>query len=163
MKVFSEKENQIWSKALPGKMSSACLILRSGDKVLMVKAGYKDHWTFPSGIVDENESPKTAALRETKEETGVTITESQCRPFTIIYTASDGSSRDRFNVAFAADVDSENMTLLVPNDEIQEARWVQIKEVAAMSGNKGSYKIFQKFLMDPGAASGYVELFPTTS
>lgn len=28
-------------------------------------------WTFPKGIVEKNESPENAALREVKEETGV--------------------------------------------------------------------------------------------
>ena len=126
----------------------------------MVKAGYKDHWTFPSGIVDENESPKAAALRETVEEIGIVFNESECRPFTTVYAASTGSDRDRFNFAFIADIKDENMNFLVPNDEIKEIQWVSIEDVASMSGGKGSYKIFQQFLANPDAVLSYVELFP---
>ena len=121
-KIFTKEENQAWSKTLPGKMCSACLILRSNDKVLMVKASYKDHWTFPSGIVDDKESPKSAALRETNEEVGLVIDDDKSSLFTVIYTASKDGDRDRFNFSFITDIEDSNAILSVPNEEIAEAR-----------------------------------------
>ncbi len=159
-RVFTPEENQKWSHTLPGKMISTCLVLRSGTKALMVKAGYKDHWTFPSGIVDTNESPKVAALRETYEEVGLTVNDGDCKLLAVIYTASNGNDRDRFNFAFITDVFDESAALSVPNNEIEKAEWVDFDCVAERSGNKGSYVNFQRILLDPNAAAAYIEVHP---
>ena len=125
-------------------MCSACLILISNKKVLMVKARYKDHWTFPSGIVDYKESPKSAALRENREKTGLSV--NSCEHFATIYTsAKTPEDRDRFNFAFIASVDSTDIEMTIPNDEIAEAKWINYNQIAGLSGNKKSYIEFQKF------------------
>lgn len=160
-KVFTEQENQTWAQNLPGKMTSACVILRSPEtkKVLMVKAGYKDHWTFPSGIVDPGESPKAAAIRETFEEVGLTVNPDDCSLFTMIYTAAAHEvDRDRFNFAFISDNFDEITELAVPNDEIEQAEWVNAREVAERSGNKGSYVNFQRLLLNPELVEPYIEV-----
>lgn len=157
-KIFSESENQAWSKTLSGKMCSACLLICSSDRVLMVKASYKDHWTFPSGIVDDKESPSHAAIRETSEEVGLQINEDKCDSFTIIYTSSKGGDRDRFNFAFITDLGNELPQLSVPNDEIAEAKWVTFDKIAELSNQKGSYIKFQQFLLQTEARVPYVEI-----
>lgn len=159
-KVFTRKENQAWSKALSGKMSSACVALRSSNQVLMVKASYKDHWTFPSGIVDVNESPKSAAIRETAEEIGVKLDDKQCHLLAVVYTASSGGDRDRFNFAFVTDLPDQNVKLSIPNNEIKKAEWVNFEEVAERSGNRGSYIKLQEALLDPNKTEFYVEVHP---
>lgn len=156
--VFTEEENNAWAKQLPGKMTSACLAILQNNKVLMVKASYKDHWTFPSGIVDEKESPKKAALRETREETGLDFNENDCSLLGVIYTASTGNDRDRFNFAFEVSTLTNNLKLNVPNNEISEATWVPFDKVAEMSGGKGSYKNFQAILSGEKPKSSYVEI-----
>lgn len=159
-KIFTEEENQAWSKTLPGKMCSACIALRSSSQVLMVKASYKDHWTFPSGTVDVNESPKTAAVRETFEEVGAKIDERDCTLLKIVYTASSGKDRDRFNFAFVTDITDQNIELSVPNDEIESAEWVNFEDVTARSGNKDSYIKIQEALLNPGSKEVYTEVHP---
>ncbi len=63
-----------WLEKLPKRMSSAALILEnSAEQVLVVKANYKPYWTFPGGIIDPNETPKEAAVRETREEVGLEV------------------------------------------------------------------------------------------
>lgn len=157
-KVFTEEENQAWAKKLPGKMTSACLAIRSSNKVLTVKAGYKDHWTFPSGIVDDYESPKAAAIRETSEEVGLRFEPKDCHLLGTIYTASNGSDRDRFNFAFVTDVADENIELSVPNNEIEKAEWVLFEDIAERSGGKDSYQEFQKILTGLTPEPSYIEL-----
>lgn len=158
-KIFTEEENNTWSKQLPGKMTSACLAVRHKKQVLMVKAGYKDHWTFPSGIVDDKESPKQAALRETKEETGLLFEESGCGLLAVVYTASNGSDRDRFNFGFTVEVkDADSLVMSIPNDEIEEFRWVDFNQVTAMSGGKASYANFQSILLGEMSSPSYVEI-----
>lgn len=61
--VFTTAENNTWAHTLPGKMTSACVALVApGNHVLMVKASYKNEWTFPSGVVDIGESPAQLPL-----------------------------------------------------------------------------------------------------
>lgn len=163
-KIFTEQQNQSWAQKLPGKMTSACIALRSSGKVLMVKAGYKDHWTFPSGIVDPGESPKAAAIRETLEEVGLTVPPDECQLLTVIYTAAaHADDRERFNFAFVSDVFNENTKLSVPNDEIEKAEWVDFNEVTERSGGKGSYANFQRLLLAPEKSEPYVEVHPTAN
>lgn len=163
-KIFTEQENQTWAQKLPGKMTSACIALRSSGKVLMVKAGYKDHWTFPSGIVDPGESPKAAAIRETLEEVGLAVPSDDCQLLAVIYTAAaHEADRDRFNFAFISDAFDENIDLSVPNDEIEKAEWVNFNEVAERSGGKGSYATFQRLLPSADNSELYVEAHPTAN
>lgn len=140
-------------------MCSACLAIIYKDKVLMVKAPYKDHWTFPSGIVDDKESPKAAALRETHEETGLIVDGRDVQILRIVYTASKDGERDRFNFAFKTTLVHESLTQFkIPNEEISEARWVNFEEVGDQSGGKLSYREFQKALISSEIADPYVEV-----
>ena len=54
-------------------MASGALILNKKNELLIVKPNYKDHWSIPGGVVDENESPKNACIREVKEEIDLDI------------------------------------------------------------------------------------------
>lgn len=61
-------------KTLPKKrMGVGALFLNENNELLIVKPSYKDHWSVPGGVVDENESPQKACKREVKEEIGLDI------------------------------------------------------------------------------------------
>jgi 8-oxo-dGTP diphosphatase len=124
----------------------------------MVKAKYKDHWTFPSGIVDPGESPKAAVIRETDEEVGVHVEDIDCRFLTVIYTAAHGGDRDRFNFVFVVDTFDDSMSLSVPNEEIELAQWVDFSEVAQRAGKRRSYVAIQRMLLEPDEMKPYVEV-----
>jgi 8-oxo-dGTP diphosphatase len=53
------------------RLAVAVMVLDKDNKVLLVK-GYRG-WEFPGGYVGEGESIKEAAIREVKEESGITI------------------------------------------------------------------------------------------
>jgi 8-oxo-dGTP pyrophosphatase MutT (NUDIX family) len=55
--------------------SSAGIILfyeNSGTKLFLLLHYPSGHWDFVKGRIEKNEQPREAALRETKEETGIT-------------------------------------------------------------------------------------------
>lgn len=53
-------------------VSAATIILNSKNEVLLIK-GPKRGWEMPGGQVEEGESLTAAAIRETKEESGIDV------------------------------------------------------------------------------------------
>lgn len=54
---------------------SAAIIVQ-GDRVLMVRRAVKEgelSWQFPAGAIEDGETAEQAAVRETQEETGLTV------------------------------------------------------------------------------------------
>lgn len=145
---FTKEEELAWEASLPTKMMSASLAICHNDTVLMVKASYKDHWTFPGGIIDEGEAPFGAAIRETFEETGVTILPEACAPLGIIYKTPKDGHRDRFHFSFVTSVETTDLPFTVPNDEIDEVAWVPLTDIAEWAGNRQSYQKLQKILVE---------------
>jgi 8-oxo-dGTP pyrophosphatase MutT (NUDIX family) len=157
-KIFSEEENKKWQRTLPMKMSSACVVLKSGDEVLVVKAHYKDHWTFPSGIVDENESPMAAAIRETYEEIGVKLDSGQVKSLAVIYSQGKDGYLDRFNFVFIVEDFEKDTLLSLQKEEVEEAKWIAVHEIAQHSNNKGSYVNIQRLLANGIHSEHYIEV-----
>lgn len=64
-----------------GKHRVRTLITNDKDEILLVRSwfGYQQ-WSLPGGGIRRGEKPRTAAVRETFEETGVTIDERHCKP-----------------------------------------------------------------------------------
>src|SRR3989344_3404718 len=61
-------------KNLPVKrMGAGALIFNDAGQLLLVKPHYKDYWSIPGGIIDKEESPRQACLREVEEEIGIKL------------------------------------------------------------------------------------------
>jgi 8-oxo-dGTP pyrophosphatase MutT (NUDIX family) len=55
------------------RTGAAVLFTDPAGRVLLVEPTYKDYWEVPGGAVDANESPYDAAVREIKEELGLSV------------------------------------------------------------------------------------------
>jgi 8-oxo-dGTP pyrophosphatase MutT (NUDIX family) len=55
---------------LVGHITASGLVIEF-DKVLLIRHPYLGIWIQPGGHIDEGETPESAAIRETQEETGV--------------------------------------------------------------------------------------------
>ncbi|WP_370644515.1 NUDIX hydrolase [Sporosarcina sp. ACRSL] len=53
-------------------VSAATIVLNDQNEILLIKGPMRG-WEMPGGIVEEGESLKDAAIRETKEESGIDI------------------------------------------------------------------------------------------
>ncbi|WP_411844211.1 NUDIX hydrolase [Salinicoccus sp. HZC-1] len=68
---MGQKTSQIYT---PSKhfVSAATIVLNDQKEILLIKGPMRG-WEMPGGIVEEGESLKDAAIRETKEESGIDI------------------------------------------------------------------------------------------
>lgn len=74
MSNYSSDDFSRWLARLEKRASSAGVALYDANgRVLIVKAHYKKYWSFPGGIIDVGETPRQAAVRETREEVGLPV------------------------------------------------------------------------------------------
>ncbi len=109
------------------KTSGTCVILTKGDKILGVtrKHNHND-WGLPGGKIDPGETPLQAIIRETKEETGLDISN--------IELVDERLFKDRMVYLFKADWSGE-----ISYDPITEGvcNWVNWEEL--LEGSFGEY------------------------
>lgn len=63
-----------FTESLPRKrMAADCLIMDEAGRLLVLKPPYKETWDLPGGVIEQDESPWTAARREVPEELGLEL------------------------------------------------------------------------------------------
>lgn len=93
----------------------------SPEVAVIHRPGYDD-WTFPKGKLKSGEHPITAALREVREETGLTVLLGRALP-PVHYLAQGRLKRVDY---WAARVLEE--AEFVPGEEVDELRWLPLDE-----------------------------------
>lgn len=127
-KRYTEEQNRQWQASLPKKKVAVKVILKS-DKgnILLVKPDYKDTWQMPGGGVEQFEDPKIAAVRETKEETGITM---QMRDLRLIDAVFKPKEDYLFLLFEYTKLLKEEGDYSVEDEEIEEYRFISPVEVA---------------------------------
>jgi ADP-ribose pyrophosphatase YjhB (NUDIX family) len=102
---------------------------QAGD-ILMIRRTDNDNWAVPGGAIDLGESIPQAAVRETREETGIEceitgIVGTYSDPKHVILYTSNGEARQEFSIVLTARAVSGEPT---PSDESREVRWVRPHE-----------------------------------
>ncbi|MFF3337870.1 NUDIX domain-containing protein [Streptomyces flavidovirens] len=99
------------------KRVSADVLLRDGQgHVLLVNPTYKPAWDLPGGMVEANEPPEDAAVRELKEELGLPVT--LRGELVVDWVAPHGPWDDQLAFIFDGGiVDKEAAAALRPHDE----------------------------------------------
>jgi ADP-ribose pyrophosphatase YjhB (NUDIX family) len=101
-------------------------------ELLLIRRTDNDNWALPGGSVDIGESLPQAAVRETREESGI-----ECEiigllgiytdPQHVILYTSNGEVRQEFSVVLTARAIGGQLSA---SSETSEARWVRFDEVA---------------------------------
>ena len=105
----------------------ACHKHEDGLKFLILKHG-EGHWAFAKGHVEGKESEMETAMRELKEETGMTIKPDPNLRLVTNYEPKPGVSKDVVYFCGEAKV----MDLKLQAEEISEGQWLFFDEAHAL-------------------------------
>ncbi|GAB3170770.1 NUDIX hydrolase [Myceligenerans halotolerans] len=118
--------------SLPRKRMSGGVLLYDGDgRVVIVEPSYKAEWDIPGGVVDDGESPWSAASRELHEELG--LVRERMRPLVIDHVAPtpDGMPEGIAWVFDGGPIDDEQVAgLRLEDPEIVSVGLYRLEEVS---------------------------------
>jgi 8-oxo-dGTP diphosphatase len=105
-------------------LASGCIVRDYSGRILLVKPTYKPGWEIPGGMVEANESPVQACLREAREEIGLEVNLGQL--LCVDYVGVEIAPLERLMFVFDAGIisDLEVARIVLPPDELSEFRFV---------------------------------------
>ncbi len=108
----------------------ALVLLRNQGEVLLVRNSYVSYYSLPGGYVRRNETAREAALRELREEVGVTTSAESLR-LLVDETNDWEGKRDHVEI-FALDV-ADRPRVVVDYREVVEASWWRPEQALALN------------------------------
>jgi len=125
----------------------------SGD-LLMIRRTDNGNWAVPGGAIDLGETVTQAAVRETREETGI-----ECRvtglvgiytdPRHVILYTSNGEARQEFSIVLTAVPIGGQPT---PSDESSDVRWVPRDDLAGYQVDRSMRLRLEHYLTGRGVS-----------
>jgi ADP-ribose pyrophosphatase YjhB (NUDIX family) len=107
------------------------VVVNDTGEILLIRRTDNDNWAVPGGAVDLGESVAQAAVRETREESGIEceisgIVGIYSDPKHVLLYTSNGEVRQEFSIVLTARPLSGRPT---PSNESSEVRWVPVDTV----------------------------------
>ena len=111
------------------------VVVNDAGEILMIRRTDNDNWAVPGGAVDLGESVGQAAVRETREESGIEceitgIVGIYSDPKHVLLYTSNGEVRQEFSIVLTARPLSGQPT---PSSESSEVRWIPVSEVSGLT------------------------------
>ena len=123
---------------------------REGTKILLVKNHNGKCWTFPKGHIESNESEKQTALREIKEETGLSVTIEPNFRQTSIYRPY--GKIKKYVVFFLARACESSV--VIQKNEIDYYLWVSLDDAMKLCSHDNDTKILVEVNKRLGTKNG---------
>ena len=130
-------DRKTFQESLPQKrISSGCLFFDERGRLLIVNPTYKETWEIPGGVVEKNESPREAVIREVFEETGIL-----CQPQRLLcvdFSDETETRTESLQFIFLGPLLTESMiaTIKLPEDELSEFRILPPKKAVKRLNKK---------------------------
>ena len=128
------------------------VVARDDSAVLLIRRTDNGNWALPGGAVEISESVTQAAVRETLEETGVTVEVTGLAgiysdPRHVIHYTSNDEVRREFSIVLTArPVTGQPAT----SPESREVRWVQPADLAGYTMDGSMRKRVDDYLQGTG-------------
>ncbi len=112
--------------------SANVIVINDQDEILLIRRTDNGNWAIPGGAMELGESITDTAIRETREETGITceitgLAGIYTSPAHVIRYTSNEEVRQEFSVVFTARPVSGQLT---PSSESAEPGWVPVAAAA---------------------------------
>lgn len=127
---------------LPKKrMGAGMILLDQAGQILIVKPHYKDHWILPGGVVEADESPQQACVREVEEEIGLSIPNPSF--LGVHYLADlDGRGENLQFVFYGGQLDNDEIkSIRRQEDEHEEIKFVPIEDGKKLLSDQSAFRV----------------------
>jgi 8-oxo-dGTP diphosphatase len=127
-------------------LASGCILRDHSGRILLVKPMYKPGWEIPGGMLEANESPVQACLREAREEIGLEV--NLGRLLCVDYVGVQIAPLERLMFVFDAGIisDLEVAQIVLPADELSEFRFVTPSESQALLPERLALRVRQSLI-----------------
>jgi len=71
--LWAHRARRIWWGVTGRSADGALVALWCKDELLIIQESYREQWSLPGGGIRADETPQAAAIREVKEEVGITL------------------------------------------------------------------------------------------
>ena len=122
--------------------SCGCIVIEEG-KVLLIQQK-NGHWGFPKGHIEDDETERNAALRETKEETNIEVQIEGTRRYTESYITDKGNFKEVIYYV-AKKIDGE---LKRQESEVKAIKWFTIEEALKTLTYDNTRDLLNKVIKD---------------
>jgi len=105
------------------RMAVSAFFLNKEGNILIVKPTYRSDWLLPGGIVEKDESPRQACVREIKEELNIELPLNKL--LCVEYLSDDTQQTESVQFVFYGGLITESQisSILLPKPELNEYRF----------------------------------------
>lgn len=127
MKIPEFSPLEHYRQAAKKGVAAGTILLNGENKFLIVKPNYREGWLLPGGAVEQGESPREGAARETLEEVGLIVDPSQL--LAVEYKKYDDGREYAYFVFYGGHLDAATIaTIKLQEDEIDDHRFIAFEE-----------------------------------
>lgn len=119
----------LYNRAFHPRVHGAAVLVRAGERILLVRSTYQSWWSLPGGRVGRGEEPRAAAARELAEEAGLAVAPDAL--FALGHLEVE-HNHIRDHVSFFELRCEREPEVACDGIEIMELRWVTLTELGAL-------------------------------